>query len=103
MTKPTPVGATEPSRVNRFILAPWAINGSAVMDQGHALEEAWWGSKGSVFQSAFLGTSGNKQQGARKSAVGGRREPLLIWQVEMPYRHRRNSSKGGREREEREA
>ena len=36
--------------------------------------------------------SGDEQQRARKSPVGRRREPPLVWQGEMLCRHRRNSS-----------
>ena len=36
--------------------------------------------------------SGEDQQGARRSPVGRRREPPLVWQGEMLYCHRRNSS-----------
>ena len=40
----------------------------------------------------FLEISGNEQQGATRSPVGRRREPLLVWQGEMLLCHRRDSS-----------
>ena len=36
--------------------------------------------------------SGDEQQSARRSPVGRGREPPLVWQGEMLYCHRRNSS-----------
>ena len=43
-------------------------------------------------EPTFFETSGKEQQGARRSPVGRRREPPLVWQGEMLYRHRRDSS-----------
>ena len=43
-------------------------------------------------EPTFSEISGDEQQGARRSPVGRRRKPPLVWQGEMLYRHRRNSS-----------
>ena len=43
-------------------------------------------------EPTFFEISGDEQQGARRSPVGRRREPPLVWQGEMLYCHRRNSS-----------
>ena len=43
-------------------------------------------------EPAFLETSGHEQQLARRSPVGRRRDPPLVWQGEMLYRHRWDSS-----------
>ena len=43
-------------------------------------------------EPAVLEASGLEQQGARRSPVGRRREPPLVWQGEMLYRHLRDSS-----------
>ena len=40
----------------------------------------------------FFDISGDEQQGARRSPVGRKRELSLVWQGEMLYCHRRNSS-----------
>ena len=42
-------------------------------------------------EPTFSEISGDEQQDAR-SPVGRRREPPLVWQGEMLYRHRRDSS-----------
>ena len=42
-----------------------------------------------LVEPIFLETSGDEQQGARRSPVGRRKEPPLVWQGEMLYRHRR--------------
>ena len=43
-------------------------------------------------EPTFSEISGDKQQGARRSPVGRRREPPPVWQGGMLYCHRRNSS-----------
>ena len=43
-------------------------------------------------EPTFSEISGDEQRGTRRSPVGRRREPPLVWQGEMPYCHRRNSS-----------
>ena len=40
----------------------------------------------------FFEISGDEQQGVKRSPVGRRREPPLVWQGEMLHCHRRNSS-----------
>ena len=52
-----------------------------------------------MWSQLCLEISGDEQQGARRSPVGSRREPPLVWQGEILYRHRRDSSmveEGGR-------
>ena len=58
-------------------------------DKSH--REARWG--WAIFKEpAFLETSGDDHQDARRSSVGRRREPPFVWQGEMLFRHGRDSS-----------
>ena len=43
-------------------------------------------------EPTFFEMSGDEQQGARRSPVGRRREPPLVWQGKILYCHRRNYS-----------
>ena len=43
-------------------------------------------------EPTFSEISGDEQQGARRSPVGRRREPPLVWQGEMLYRYLWDSS-----------
>ena len=48
------------------------------------------------YEPAFLETSGDEEQDARRCPAGRRREPPLVWQGERAYRYRRDFFDGRR-------
>ena len=88
--KPTPLGANEHPRGNRFGLVGDLRVGS--IGTGPLRRKTLVGKEGQCFlEPVFLETSRYEQHGARRSPVGSRREPPLVRQGEMLQRHRRDS------------